>query len=52
MKTALRDDGPVIFIEHKFFYNKKGRVPNGENTIPFGQAIVCRKGRLQPLRHR
>jgi pyruvate/2-oxoglutarate/acetoin dehydrogenase E1 component len=44
MKTAIRDDGPVIFIEHKFFYNKKGPVPSAEYTIPFGQANVCRKG--------
>jgi len=45
MKTAIRDDGPVIFIEHKFFYNKKGPVPSGEYAIPFGQANVCRKGK-------
>jgi pyruvate dehydrogenase E1 component beta subunit len=44
MKTAIRDDGPVIFIEHKYFYNKKGPVPNGEYIVPFGQANVCRKG--------
>jgi pyruvate dehydrogenase E1 component beta subunit len=44
MKTAIRDGGPVIFIEHKFFYNKKGPVPSGEYLIPFGQANVCRKG--------
>ncbi len=45
LKTAIRDDGPVIFIEHKFFYNKKGPVPAGEYTIPFGRANVCRKGK-------
>jgi pyruvate/2-oxoglutarate/acetoin dehydrogenase E1 component len=44
MKTAIRDDGPVMFIEHKFFYNKKGPVPEGEYTIPFGQAKVVRQG--------
>ena len=43
-KTALREDGPVIFIEHKFMYNKKGPVPLGEYTIPFGQANLCRPG--------
>jgi len=43
-KTALRDPGPVIFIEHKFMYNKKGPVPLGEYTIPFGQANLCRPG--------
>ncbi|HEY3742417.1 MAG TPA: alpha-ketoacid dehydrogenase subunit beta [Bryobacteraceae bacterium] len=45
MKTAIRDDGPVMFIEHKFFYNKKGPVPSGDYLIPFGQANVCRKGK-------
>jgi pyruvate/2-oxoglutarate/acetoin dehydrogenase E1 component len=44
MKTAIRDDGPVMFIEHKFFYNKKGPVPEGEYTIPFGKAKVVRQG--------
>lgn len=44
LKTAIRDDGPVMFIEHKFMYNKKGLVPSGEYTIPFGQAAVCRQG--------
>ena len=44
MKTAIRDDGPVVFIEHKFFYNKKGPVPEGEYAIPFGEAKVVREG--------
>jgi acetoin:2,6-dichlorophenolindophenol oxidoreductase subunit beta len=44
LKTALREDGPVMFIEHKFMYNRKGPVPEGEYLIPFGQANVCRKG--------
>ena len=44
MKTAIRDDGPVMFIEHKFLYNKKGPVPEGEYTIPFGKASVLRQG--------
>jgi pyruvate/2-oxoglutarate/acetoin dehydrogenase E1 component len=43
-KTALREDGPVIFIEHKFMYNKNGPVPEGEYSLPFGQAAVCREG--------
>ena len=45
LKTAIRDDGPVIFIEHKFMYNKKGPVPEGEYTIPFGKANICREGK-------
>lgn len=44
MKTAIRDEGPVMFIEHKFFYNKRGPVPEGEYTIPFGRAKVVRSG--------
>src|SRR5688572_23538148 len=44
MKTAIRDDGPVIFIEHKALYNTKGPVPAGDYLIPFGQARVAREG--------
>jgi pyruvate/2-oxoglutarate/acetoin dehydrogenase E1 component len=44
LKTAIRDDGPVMFIEHKFMYNKKGPVPTEEYLIPFGQAKVWREG--------
>jgi pyruvate dehydrogenase E1 component beta subunit len=44
MKTAIRDDGPVIFIEHKFLYNKKGPAREGEYTIPFGKARLLRHG--------
>lgn len=44
MKTAIRDDGPVMFIEHKVFYNKKGPVPEGEYHIPFGKARILRQG--------
>src|SRR5262249_280575 len=44
MKAAIRDNGPVMFIEHKFLYNKKGPVPDGEYTLPFGQAGVLRQG--------
>jgi acetoin:2,6-dichlorophenolindophenol oxidoreductase subunit beta len=44
LKTALREDNPVIFIEHKLLYNTKGPVPEGEYTIPFGVADVKREG--------
>lgn len=44
-KTALRDPGPVIFIEHKSLYNTKGVVPVDEYLIPFGEARVLREGR-------
>jgi acetoin:2,6-dichlorophenolindophenol oxidoreductase subunit beta len=45
LKTAIRDDGPVMFIEHKYFYNKKGLVPEDPYLIPFGQANVVRPGK-------
>jgi acetoin:2,6-dichlorophenolindophenol oxidoreductase subunit beta len=44
MKSTLRDNNPVIFIEHKALYNTKGHVPKEEYLIPFGQAIVRKPG--------
>lgn len=45
LKTALRDNCPVMFIEHKSLYNMKGEVPNEEYVVPFGKARVWRDGR-------
>ncbi len=45
LKTAIRDDNPVMFIEHKMLYATKGPVPEGEYTIPFGKADVKREGK-------
>ena len=45
MKTAIRDDNPVIFFEDKMMYKLKGPVPTGEYTIPFGMADIKRVGR-------
>jgi pyruvate dehydrogenase E1 component beta subunit len=45
LKTAIRDDNPVVFVEHKMEYNKKYDIPEGEYTIPFGKANVLREGR-------
>ena len=45
LKTAIRDDNPVMFIEHKLLYATKGFIPDGEFLIPFGQADVKRKGK-------
>jgi pyruvate/2-oxoglutarate/acetoin dehydrogenase E1 component len=45
LKTAIRDDNPVMFIEHKLLYATKGFIPEGEFLIPFGQADVKRKGK-------
>lgn len=44
LKTAIRDDTPVVFFEHKLLYNTKGEVPEEEYLIPFGQAKICREG--------
>ena len=44
LATAIRDDNPVIFLEHKMLYPTKGPVPDGEYLIPFGKADVKRPG--------
>lgn len=41
---AIRDDDPVIFIEHKTLYDLKGEVPDEAYTIPFGEANILRDG--------
>jgi len=45
LKSAIRDDNPVVFIEHKMLYDTKGEVPQEEYTVPLGQARVVREGR-------
>ena len=46
LKTAIRDDNPVLFIEHQMLYVDKGEVPEGvDYTIPFGQARIAREGK-------
>lgn len=45
LKSAIRDENPVMFIEHKLLYNTRGEVPEGEYTIPIGKAEVKRVGR-------
>ncbi|MFC1538380.1 alpha-ketoacid dehydrogenase subunit beta [Candidatus Latescibacterota bacterium] len=42
--TAVRDEHPVLFIEHKLLYNTRGEVPKGEYTIPFGTAEIRHRG--------
>src|SRR5712672_2854316 len=44
MKTAIRDDNPVIFFEDKMMFKLKGPVPLEEYTIPFGVADIKREG--------
>ena len=44
LKTAIRDDNPVVFFEDKMMYKLKGLVPEGDYTIPFGVADIKRAG--------
>jgi pyruvate/2-oxoglutarate/acetoin dehydrogenase E1 component len=46
LKSAIRDNNPVLFFEHKFLYRRiKEEVPAGDYTVPLGKAVVRRKGR-------
>ena len=44
LTAAIRDDDPVMFIEHKLLYRTKGPVPDGEYVVPLGKADVKREG--------
>jgi pyruvate dehydrogenase E1 component beta subunit len=44
LKSSIRDDDPVIFIEGEMLYNTKGEVPEGEHVVPLGQADIKREG--------
>ncbi|NLJ48627.1 MAG: pyruvate dehydrogenase (acetyl-transferring) E1 component subunit alpha [Candidatus Atribacteria bacterium] len=44
LKSAIREDNPIIFIEHKMLYNTKGLVPEDEYLIPIGVADVKKSG--------
>jgi len=45
LKTAIRDDNPVLFLEGEMMYAWKGEVPEEEYLIPLGQAEIKRKGK-------
>ncbi|HET6843045.1 MAG TPA: alpha-ketoacid dehydrogenase subunit beta [Candidatus Angelobacter sp.] len=46
IKSAIRDNNPVLFLEHKFLYRRiKEEVPEGDYTVPIGKARVHREGR-------
>lgn len=45
LKTAIRDNNPVLFFEHKLLYTAMGEVPEEEYTIPFGVADIKRAGK-------
>ena len=42
--TSIRDNNPVLFMEHKLLYRTKGIVPEGDYSVPLGQAVVSRAG--------
>jgi len=45
LKAAIRDDNPVIFIEHEYLYGQRGDVPDdGDHVVRFGEAAVRREG--------
>ena len=45
LKEAIRDDDPVIFLEHEALYGSKGEVPEGKYTTPLGKAKIIREGK-------
>ncbi len=44
LKSAIRSDDPVVFIEHENLYGEKGEVPEGEHLVPIGKADIKRPG--------
>jgi len=44
LKSSIRDDDPVIFLEGEMLYNLKGEVPEGEHIVPIGKAEIKRPG--------
>lgn len=44
LKAAIRDNNPVIFLEHKFLYSFRGLVPDGDYVLPIGECDVKRTG--------
>jgi pyruvate dehydrogenase E1 component beta subunit len=45
LKAAIRDDNPVVFIEHESLYGQRGEVPDdGDHVVDFGQAAIRREG--------
>ena len=45
LRTAIRDDNPVVFFEHKLLYFQRAEVPEKEESLEFGRAAVRREGR-------
>ena len=44
LKSAIRDDNPVVFLEGEMLYNTKGEIPEGEHVVPMGVADLKREG--------
>ncbi|MBI2601682.1 MAG: pyruvate dehydrogenase complex E1 component subunit beta [Deltaproteobacteria bacterium] len=44
LKSAIRDNNPVVFLESEMLYALKGEVPEGEHLIPIGQGKLCQEG--------
>jgi pyruvate dehydrogenase E1 component subunit beta len=44
LKSAIRSDDPVIFMEHEVLYHERGDVPDGEHLVPIGKADIKRPG--------
>ncbi len=44
LKSAIRDDNPVIYFEDKMMYNQKGPIPTGDYLVPIGKARIHREG--------
>jgi pyruvate/2-oxoglutarate/acetoin dehydrogenase E1 component len=44
LKSAIRSDNPVVYLEHKALYGMKGEVPDGEHLVPIGKADIKRAG--------
>ncbi|WP_376797521.1 alpha-ketoacid dehydrogenase subunit beta [Thermogemmatispora sp.] len=44
LRTAVRDDNPVLFLENLALYNTRGEVPEGDYMVPFGKAQVMKEG--------
>ena len=44
IKASIRDDNPVIFLEHEGLYGLKGEVPDGDHVLRFGEAAIRREG--------
>ncbi len=45
LKAAIREDNPIVYIEHKMLYNTKGPVPETEYVLPIGKADVKKQGK-------